>query len=412
MHGVIRSSKSRASAFAAACAVASACSDARSPLAPPAASPKESIRMILDSIRSPTAGSQHSCAININHPIGSGSQTICWGQSVGTTINVAVPSAIAGDPGFYKIEAGNNVTCGIVSSSLGNNAYCWGVNTWGQIGDGSTAVRTSPTHVTGGIRFIGITAGGTHSCGIDQNSDAWCWGLNANGQLGNGGTTSSAIPVRVTGGLKFQYISAGNQHTCGQRFNPTLSVGEVYCWGYGGQGQLGTGNTSDQHSPTKVRFTGGATSFGEISSGYNHTCATAPSDIPIQYLYCWGSNTSGQLGDGTRTNRSVPVRVGGTVSRWDSFGAGTEHTCAIEYLHNAPYCWGNGAVGQIGNGSIAFQVLPTPVNGGPNIVKRIFAVGGNHAWGAGESNSWSWGAGGAGQLGNGGSANSLVPVTF
>lgn len=379
--------------------------------------PLARIRMTIDSLRSPAAGDQHSCAININHPIATGWETICWGQNVGTTSDLLVPTPIAGDPGFYLVEAGTNLTCALVSSSLPNNAYCWGVDTWGQLGNGpGVEPQALPVHVAGNIRFVEISAGGTHACGIDANSDAWCWGLNTSGQLGNGTQASSHVPVRVGGGLKFFGITTGNQHSCASRSNPALQRTEIYCWGLGVSGQLGTGNTLNQSLPTMTRFPTGITSWNGVpKAGYNHTCASKGAGIPGQYFhfYCWGHNSFGQLGDGTRTDRSTPVRVLGPVTNWfkEIIRLGNYHTCALD--GNSPYCWGANDNGQVGIGTTSsFVLLPTRVAGGINVLKSLFAVGGYHAWGASASNSWAWGRGTAGQLGNGQTLNQPTPVAF
>jgi alpha-tubulin suppressor-like RCC1 family protein len=356
--------------------------------------PGVAIRMVSDSLRSPTAGARHSCAINVNQ----GQVTLCWGELFG--VSVSTPTPIAGDPGLVEVSAGTAFTCGVVAGTQVNNAYCWGDNTFGQLGDGTTTPRAVPTHVGGGIHFAHVWAGGTHACGIDSNGVAFCWGANTLGQLGNGTTVSpKPLPVQVTGGLLFDRIATGFQHTCGER------LGIVYCWGLGAQGQLGNGNTINRTSPTPVTRPGGIL-LGNVTAGQNHTCATRFVSLHNITAYCWGNNPFGQLGDGTTTPRNVPVKVGGPIAQWDVIGAGMFHTCALS--GTTPYCWGQGDHGQIGNGSAASQLLPTAVSGAPVIVKSFFAVGGRHNLGVGVSNSYAWGDNGAGQLGSGGNP----PIAF
>ena len=150
--------------------------------------------------------------------------------------------------------------------------------------------------------FTQITVGSQHSCGLMGDGKAYCWGYNADGQLGDGTITTRLKPVPVAGGLRFAQISAGSDHTCG-----ITTENRAYCWGANG-GNLGDGSTTGRSSPVAVA---GTRRFRQIRSGANHTCAVNTYDV----AFCWGSNWTGQLGDGTRTDRLVPARVlGGSPS--------------------------------------------------------------------------------------------------
>lgn len=367
--------------------------------------PAVAIRMVSDSLRSPTAGANHTCAININQGV-----TLCWGEVVGTAGSNTTPTPIGGDPGFVEVSAGTSFTCGVVGGTQVNNAYCWGVNSSGQVGDGTTAIKTIPTQVGGGIHFAHVSAGGAHACGIDSNGTAYCWGNNASGQLGNNTIISKQLPVAVSGGLRFYEIAAGTNHTCGDAITSTGAT-VIYCWGLGAQGQLGNGSTTNKPVPTAITRPGGIF-LGQVTTGQNHTCALRWIALHTVNAYCWGNNPFGQLGDGTTTNRNVPTKVNAPATEWAYIDAGMFHTCAINNSTNAPSCWGAGSLGQIGNGNTSSQLVPTAVSGNPNIVKGFFAVGGRHNWGIGINNSFSWGDGGAGQLGNGQITPALTPVTF
>jgi len=164
----------------------------------------------------------------------------CWGfggsGQLGdgtTTYSVAAPVAVAGQLVFNSVSAGDRSTCGITTSG---GAYCWGENSVGELGDGTTTgqqcggelCRTVPVAVAGGLVFTGVSVGNNFACGVTTTGAAYCWGANGVGQLGNGTTTPSAAPVAVAGGLTFAAVSAGNAAACG-----VTTAGATYCWGSG-----------------------------------------------------------------------------------------------------------------------------------------------------------------------------------
>jgi len=145
-----------------------------------------------------------------------------------------------------------------------------------------------------------VSAGGTHSCGIRGTGALYCWGYNGAGQLGTNNTgTNAAYPVRVGSGTDWKSVFAGGNHTCAIR-----STGLLYCWGYNGQGQVGTNNTGTNAATPKRVGTG--TNWKSVSTGDNHTCATRSTGL----LYCWGYNDTGELGtNNTPTHAATPKRV-------------------------------------------------------------------------------------------------------
>ena len=249
----------------------------------------------------------HNCAVE-------GSQdhrAFCWGSNTfgqlgfGTTDSNphTGPSGVMILPntpiGWASLSVAANHTCGIGAQ----NAFCWGRNDDGRLGDGTTQLRSVPTLVQGGLQFVSVTAGTSHTCGLTATGAAYCWGQNLVGQLGNGAIEPNrTTPVAVAGGLTFASISAGGEggdHTCG------VTTVEIYCWGDNRFGQLGDGTTTDRSSPVLVS---GGLGFESVSAGALHTCARTKQ---LGVVYCWGYNGDGQLGNGTTTNSSVPVRVFG-----------------------------------------------------------------------------------------------------
>ena len=184
---------------------------------------------------------------------------------------------------FASVSASSGHSCGVTAA---NDAYCWGVNSWGHLGDGTTATRSTPTLVTGGLSFASVSVGGGHSCGVTVQGAAYCWGENVQGQLGDGTrdtTNRRSLPTAVLGGLSFASVSAGRSHTCG-----VTATGDAYCWGQ--NPSLGDGSTTS--SPTPVLVAGGL-SFASVSVGVLHICGVTVGGLG----YCWGVNGAGQLGD-------------------------------------------------------------------------------------------------------------------
>lgn len=247
------------------------------------------------SMRDVSAGDVHSCGITTaNAPY-------CWGIADGVGDGSGVdqhsPSPVAGGLLLTSISAGYEYSCGLTA---GGTAYCWGQNGYGQIGDSTLTSRPTPVVVSGGLSFQTITAGAAHTCGLTVDGAAYCWGLNDYGELGDGTTGRRVSPVAVQGGLTFQQIVPSLYHTCG------LTVaGDVYCWGGLSLDGFVASGAPPVLAPTKI---GGGNTFRKISPGpgSTHMCAIATSG----QAYCWGSNGSGELGDGTKTQRSSPVPVG------------------------------------------------------------------------------------------------------
>ncbi|MFA5566515.1 MAG: hypothetical protein WDA77_11415, partial [Acidimicrobiia bacterium] len=155
----------------------------------------------------------------------------------------------------------------------------------------STTTTTEPEPEPDPGFWAQTSAGGGHTCGLTTDGDTYCWGNGGIGPLGNGNTNNQNTPVKVSGNHSFVSITAGYLHTCA-----LIAAGDVYCWGWNNHGQLGNGNTTNQLAPVKVV---GNHSFVSITAGYLHTCGvTAEGDA-----YCWGYNAQGQLGNGNTTNQ-------------------------------------------------------------------------------------------------------------
>lgn len=340
------------------------------------------------------AGQRHSCGVT------SVGAAYCWGDNslsqlgTGAPSNLTSPTAVSGGSTFTSLGAGDLHTCGRTNSGV---VYCWGLNGDGQLGDLSTINRGSPSLTAGVQAFTSIVAGGNHSCGTVATGTSFCWGLNARGQLGDGGVGGFLRqPTAVVGGQTFASLAAGDTHSCG-----LTSSGAAYCWGSNSFGELGDGTVVDRPAPAVVL---GGRLFSRLVAGDGFTCGVTNS-APAA-AYCWGRNASGQLGDGSFTNRSVPTAVSGGVS-FLSIVAGDAHTCALSISAEA-FCWGNNFSGQLGDGSGVTNPLPTVVSGGRTYASLV--AGGSHSCGRTNNGAvFCWGDNDFGQLGDGMTGDRTTP---
>ena len=299
-----------------------------------------------------SAGGNHTCGLT------SVFTGYCWGNEgeVGALGSVAptpdtIPTPISGSFTFSALSSGGRFGCGLL---LGGAPYCWGSGL-AQIGtnDVPNGVSSfSPVPVTGGLTFAALSSGRDASCGLTAGHVAYCWGDNTYGQLGNDSSPPTGTgPVPVTGGLNFAVISSGGSHTCGV----TIS-GEGYCWGQNTSGQLGTADTMPARAPVPV--TGGLM-LTSISAGHGSTCAIATGGA----AYCWGSNNFGQLGVGTTDDlaHTSPMTVTGGLT-FTTVATSSAITCGIASTGIA-HCWGFNFYGQLGNGSYSHANTPTRVTG-------------------------------------------------
>jgi alpha-tubulin suppressor-like RCC1 family protein len=347
-----------------------------------------------------TAGDAHTCGV------AAGGAAYCWGYNSsgqlgdGTTTDRLTPVLVQPPTGvsFAAVTAGRLHTCGVTAAGP---AYCWGGNSFGQLGDGTPTTRLTPVPVAPGVSFAAVDAGDFHTCGVTAAGTAYCWGSNSVGQLGDGTTTpqSSPVLVKAPAGVSFAAVTAGAAHTCG-----VTAAGVVYCWGANGSGQLGDGTTTDRLTPVLVAP---GVSFAAVTAGRLHTCGVTPT------AYCWGSNSVGQLGDGTTIDRSSPVLVQPpTGVSFAAVTAGYSYTCGLATLAGtAPSCWGGNGFGQLGDGTATDRLTPVPVASPAGVSFVAVTAGTAHTCGVTAAGvAYCWGANGSGQLGDGTTTGRLTPA--
>ncbi len=331
--------------------------------------------------------------------------------------------------GLQAVSAGEGQTCAL---TVAGGLMCWGDNGYGQLGDGTTASSATPVGVFGlGSGVTAVSAGFSHTCAVTSAGGAKCWGDNSFGQLGDGTTTQRATPTDVVGlDADVAAVAAGFQHTCA-----LTSVGGVECWGNNGSGQLGNGTRANSAVPVPVLgLTSGATA---VAAGVEHSCAvTATGGVQ-----CWGRNTFGQLGDGTADSSVTPVDVVGLSGEAEVVVAGLEHSCALiadgrlqcwgfRYGHaptdvglggaaislSASYghtcaltasggvqCWGDNVYGQLGDGQACGLVCAAPVGvAGLDAGMTGISAGVFHSCAvSSEGGAKCWGINFGGQVGDG-----------
>lgn len=329
------------------------------------------------------AGAWHACAVT------HGDLVACWGNNLsgelGNDVNAGVPAetdagaALKPNPipvlvagaSAVELTAGCHHTC---ARRRDGKVDCWGANYSGQLGNGTTESSSRPVNVPG-LTAIQISAGCSHTCALTSAQDIVCWGDGSFAQLGTDTLTSSPVPVAVPGQKAVQ-IAAGTSHAAALR-----SDGTVISWGLDQSALFGIGEV---HTVSDLIAL-------EISAGQSFTCArTERSEVT-----CWGWNVYGQLGNGTTDNNNKPQNViSGLLAV--QVAAGTHHACARS-IDGHVVCWGSG-----------YGPEPHVV---PSIENALqISAGSGFTCARTKSALFCWGQNGSGQLGNGSTFDSPVPV--
>ena len=295
------------------------------------------------------------------------SVTIAPGASQNVSL-VFTPDAVGDEPGTIQL-ASSDASCGPLAAALAATG-------------------------TGQLLATKVAAGRWHTCALVQGGRVACWGGNGAGQLGGGSSIpSSGSPTLVQGITGATDVGAGKEHSCA-----LTSDGNVSCWGFGGDGEMGNGKLQSSPLPVQVASVAGASTLGV---GVHAACAGVKGGA----VWCWGgANTSGSFGKGTRAQIATPAAVAG-VSAADELTVGERHACAR--VGGNAYCWGQG--GQLGNGSGTDSPSAVQVTG----ISAAVALGTGywHACALVQGGSAQcWGGGNEGELGNGMTSGSGTPV--
>jgi alpha-tubulin suppressor-like RCC1 family protein len=282
---------------------------------------------------------------------------MCWGENDfgelgdGTTTRRLTPVAVSGLVGGVRaIAAGEALGCALTSAG---GVECWGHNRYGELGDGTTTDHHAPVDVSGLTSDVtAIAVGYLHGCALTREGAVKCWGYNRYGQLGDGTRINRRTPVDVSGlSSDVTAITAGGGHSCA-----LTNVGGVKCWGSNFFGELGDGTTTRRPMPVDVSgLSSGVTAIA--AGGEAHGCALTSAGG----AKCWGYNGYGQLGDLTTTDRDTPVDVSGLAAGVETITTGGYgHACALTSAGEVK-CWGRNSSGQLGDGTTTERHMPVGV---------------------------------------------------
>jgi alpha-tubulin suppressor-like RCC1 family protein len=277
---------------------------------------------------------------NANGSLGDGTSTTRTVPTWNT-----IPAYLSAGP---MVVGGWRHACAI--GSINGTVSCWGDNSSGQLGDGTTTTRYTPVTVSGITNAIAVSANGAVSCALIADGTVKCWGDDFSGAVDGTPGAAKTTPVLVPGLSHVVHLSAGALHSCA-----VLADGTARCWGDNNYGEIGDGTTSSYRPVTQVS---GLTNAVQISSGSYTTCALR-SDSTVA---CWGDNTRGTIGDGTTTARLTPTAATG-VTTARAITAGQYVGCA-SLADGTVKCWGDNTSGVVGNGSFSgFVLTPSLVQG-------------------------------------------------
>jgi alpha-tubulin suppressor-like RCC1 family protein len=381
-----------------------------------------------------------------------------WGYGKGLGLNIPdyiTPTSIVVDKTFCKITAGDTSSLGIDKNG---KIWGWGDNSFGQLGDNSTTNRFSPVSISGVNKtFCNIYTGDNHSVGIDKNGKAWGWGSNSFGRLGDNTTASKSTPVAVAGVTKtFCNISAGLDHS-----NSIDKNGKIWSWGNNALGQLGDNSITSKNTPISVvgvnktfckivagqSFSGsidkngrvwtwGNNSVGQLGNNSITSERTPVSILGVVKTFCfismpqyatntnayrtssidkdgkiwsWGGNNNGVLGDNSGVSKRTPVLIAGVTKTFCKISCGGLHSLAID-KYGKIWSWGNNTYGQLGDGTITQRNTPVSIIGTTKTFCEITA-GLLHSIGIDKNGTlWTWGQSTSGQIGY--VAMYLTPVSI
>jgi alpha-tubulin suppressor-like RCC1 family protein len=386
-------------------------------------------------------GNGNTCAITNSQAL------YCWGDnSYGqltlnniTTTDSSTPQQIYEDGPVaattpftaQDVAVGDGQSCAIKTDGT---LWCWGNNSSGQLGVGTTSSLTTPHQVSHTTTWREVNAGDHHTCAIDADYVGYCWGLNDSGQLAAGNLLNTDSPRLFDTSENWQAIDSGELHSCGLKTVSGSSLYTLWCGGGNNYGQLGISSTANQSVPQQITGLDAAIPLPHwtaFSTGHYHTCAITDSGV----LYCWGRNDDGQLGRGNNsdvaTNWSPQTKVSKGADDWIKIVAGATHTCGIKATDDAStvqdtlYCWGDNRTGQLGDNTTTDSYSPIQVSEDPTIASPVsfaaldVAVGGyfngtntyGHTCAIKTDNTlWCWGENAQSQLGDNTTTSSNVPI--
>ncbi|WP_018908378.1 Ig-like domain repeat protein [Salinispora arenicola] len=337
---------------------------------------------------------------------------LAWGDNAesqlgdGTTTNSSTPVTVdvPADTTITAVAAGQGHSLAVTSTGT---VLAWGANSSGQLGDGTTTPRSTPVAVDlpAGTTITAVAAGDRHSLAVTSTGTVLAWGLNVTGQLYDGTTTTSSstpIVVDLPAGTTVTAVAAGNAHSLA-----VTSTGTMLAWGANSSGQLGDGTTTPRSTPVAVDLPVGTTITTIAASSSSHSLAVTSTGT----MLAWGANFTGQLGDGTITNRSTPVAVDlPAATTVTAVATGSGHSLAVTST-GTMLAWGGNGSGQLGDGSTTSSSTPVAVDLPAGTTVTAVAGGAGHSLALTSTGTMlAWGFNTSGQLGDGTTSNRSTPI--
>lgn len=324
-----------------------------------------------------------------------------WGANAagqladGTTTNRLLPAQVADAAGLptRSLAAGTTYSAGIDPQG---RLLAWGANSFGQLGDGTTVLRRTPTRVGTASTWVQVAAGSAHTLAVRADGTLWSWGYNFYGQLGDGTMVSQrATPAQIGNDRLWRQAWVGDE------FSLALAAdGTLWAWGHGLNNVLGSSKTGSQRTPLLVNA---GTTWRTATTGDYHVLAVAAGGA----LWSWGANIAGQLGQGSQAVQSTPAQVG-TATNWLAIAGGDRHSLALT-ADGVLWSWGQNPQGQLGDGTLASHYTPAQVSN-TGLFTQITAGANTGVALRPNGTLWSWGANDKGQLGDNTTTQRSTPV--
>ncbi len=325
----------------------------------------------------------------------------CWGGSLignGANRTIKSPTIIDNGLAYSKITSSYNSIskqiCGVTELGF---LKCWGNNSIGQLGNLSSSLKKFPTEIDQGVKYNSVSGGRNFTCALTINGIVKCWGSNGSGQIGNGNTESRFLPIITSSGYSLNQLVSGENNSCG-----ITKSGQLRCWGANGSGQIGKGSaSSNECTPFNVDV---STNYIQLSKGTNHTCGITNAGV----LKCWGANDNGQLGDGTKVSKASPVTIDSGVNYSQVvLSKNSNYSCAIT-TNGVLKCWGLNSSGQLGDGTLLDKSIPIVVD--PNTTYTKISLSYDYICGiTSAGNLKCWGSNSLSKIGDGTTTNVINP---
>ncbi len=300
---------------------------------------------ILDNVKDFKLGTSYTCALLAND------QLYCWGSNQngqigdGTTTNKLSPTLILSNVKNFNLRSSH--TCAITKD---DQLYCWGLNTYGQIGNGDDVDQLKPIKVLDNVRNVDL--GIAHTCAVTTTNQLYCWGINTYGQIGDGTKTKTFKPIFVLGDVVDVYVE--ESRTCA-----IAADAKLYCWGRNDSGRIGTGDEiNNKKTPQEI-----LNNIRSVQLGMTHTCALTKENE----LLCWGENKVGQVGVEDTANKTVPQNILSNVKSLSiNSSKDNPYTCVVATFGRL-YCWGDNSYGMLGNGTRENKSSPIEIFSGGEV---------------------------------------------